>query len=182
MLVPDGQDVQATELTGDGEIISQEEAHGQMVVRVPSITMERLEMDYSLTDCSLMKIDIEGGEKIVLPAIASFLRRQRPPLYLSIHWGVLTQKEIESILDLLSSIYDFTYDDSLRVLERRRVIAEKISSIVCTARPITGRQRLAAWRMVFFPASPGICSCPVPLPHFPPRRIGAPRGWTGRAR
>lgn len=126
-------------------------ADRHIVVRVPGITVETLVREYSVTDCSLVKIDIEGGELIVVPAIASFLRNQRPALYLSIHWGALAVEEVESIIDLLLSIYDFVYDDSLRrTLDKRRIVSERISSIVCTSRPITARQRLAAWRMVFF--------------------------------
>jgi hypothetical protein len=118
-------------------------------VSVSGITIETLERQHSLSDCSFMKIDIEGGEKILVPAIAPFLRRQRPALYLSLHWNQLEQEEVESMLDLLSTIYDYMYDDSLlRAVDKRRVVGEKISSIVCTARPITARQRLAAGRMI----------------------------------
>lgn len=110
-------------------------------LRVPAMTISTFEQRYTVAGCSLMKIDIEGGEKIVVPMLEGFLRRHRPPLYLSLHWMRLTEAEIKSLFDLLSSIYDFIYDDSLlRRVDRNRLGREKISSLVCTSAPLSPLQ------------------------------------------
>jgi hypothetical protein len=111
--------------------------------------MDTFQQRHPIDGCSLVKIDIEGGEKIVLPALEPFLRRYRPTLYLSLHWIWLTETEIESLFDLVSSIYDCIYDDSLlRTLDRRRLVSEKVSSIVCTSTPLSALQRLRIRRMI----------------------------------
>jgi hypothetical protein len=92
---------------------------------------------------------IDVGEKIVLPELEPFLRRYRPTLYLSLHWMQLTKSEIESMYDLVSSIYDCIYDDSLlRSLDKQRLLSQKMSSIVCTSTPILPLQRLRIRRMI----------------------------------
>ncbi len=113
-------------------------------VRVQSVTMETIEKTNDLQDCAFMKIDIEGGEKIVVPAIAPFLRRHRPTLYLSIHWVYLSEAEISGLFDLLSAIYEHIYDDTLmRKLSRGSFLSRKVSSIVCMERDLSLLQALS---------------------------------------
>ncbi len=121
----------------------------ESTVEVPTITMDTFQRRHPIDGCSLMKIDIEGGERIVLPVLEPFLRRYRPTLYLSLHWTRLSETEIESLFDLVSSIYDCIYDDSLlRTLDRQRLVSEKMSSIVCTSTPLSALQRLRIRRMI----------------------------------
>jgi FkbM family methyltransferase len=40
---------------------------------------------YGIADCNFIKMDIEGGEYLVLPTMAPYLRAQRPTLHLSLH-------------------------------------------------------------------------------------------------
>ena len=49
------------------------------------VTLERFLSDSAIPDCSFIKMDIEGGEFDVLPAIAATLADRRPTLYLSLH-------------------------------------------------------------------------------------------------
>jgi hypothetical protein len=53
--------------------------------QVESITLETLFQQQQIHDCNFIKMDIEGGEVFVLPAIASFLHKVKPTLYLSLH-------------------------------------------------------------------------------------------------
>lgn len=58
---------------------------------------------------SSIKIDIEGGEFALLPAMQSYLQRHKPVLYLSLHPHLLptTQRQLEMarLVDLLKPIY-----------------------------------------------------------------------------
>lgn len=119
-------------------------------VQVKTISMDTVEKTHDVKDCTFMKIDIEGGEKIVVPALQSFLQRVRPTLYLSIHWVYLTQEEIEALFDQLSALYPVMYDDSLlHRVNRDRLVAEKITSIVCMTKDLSILQKWnARWMML----------------------------------
>lgn len=58
---------------------------------------------------SLIKMDIEGGEKIVIPAIKDFLRINKPIFYISLHDCFLRPKEVEDTLTHLFDVYDYCY-------------------------------------------------------------------------
>ena len=55
------------------------------IIQVETITIEKLieEQNINPENLSLTKIDIEGGEKIVIPYLKSFLTRYKPVLYIS---------------------------------------------------------------------------------------------------
>jgi len=52
---------------------------------VPSITVEELEAAHVFDDAALVKVDIEGGEQDVLPALFEVCCRRRVPLHVSFH-------------------------------------------------------------------------------------------------
>ena len=52
-----------------------------------------------------IKMDIEGGENIVVESIKGMLSVYKPTLYLSIHHHLLTKNDVIKMLDLLFSIY-----------------------------------------------------------------------------
>lgn len=136
------------EVLRTGNRLQEEVWRTSVMVQVPTISVETFQKMHDVHDCALMKIDIEGGEKIVVPAIASFLRAERPTLYLSIHWMYLSQDEIEGLFALLSSIYPVIYDDSLlHRVSRERLMSEKISSIVCLTEDFSLFKRLHVRRM-----------------------------------
>ena len=59
---------------------------------------------------SLIKMDIEGGEKIVVPSLVNFLNTYKPVFYISLHRCFLTDTDINKIIDILFNIYDKCYD------------------------------------------------------------------------
>lgn len=52
---------------------------------VSVINLKDLLTDYKITDVSLIKMDIEGGEYLLIPSMRKYLKRYKPPLYLSLH-------------------------------------------------------------------------------------------------
>ena len=54
-------------------------------------------------------MDIEGGEKIVVPAMADFLRAFKPVFYISLHRCFLKSSDVDEIIDILFEIYDKCY-------------------------------------------------------------------------
>ena len=52
---------------------------------VNGLTFEDFIQQNGITDCSFIKIDIEGGEYTILPTMASYLRLHQPTIHLSLH-------------------------------------------------------------------------------------------------
>lgn len=74
---------------------------------------------------SLIKMDIEGGEIILVPAIKKFLKDYKPVFYISLHRNCLNNNEIEKILDDLFNIYNKCYIHT-RLTTRKEVTKEMI--------------------------------------------------------
>lgn len=53
--------------------------------KIKKIDIRWLEEKFGLGDLNLIKIDIEGGEYQLLPAMKDFLRKNAPAVYLSLH-------------------------------------------------------------------------------------------------
>jgi FkbM family methyltransferase len=79
------------------------------------ITLERFLAGHAIRDCSFIKMDIEGGEFSVLPAMASYLATHRPTLYLSLHPAFLpdAQQRVSAVRDALSC-YGHVYAPDFR--------------------------------------------------------------------
>jgi FkbM family methyltransferase len=81
------------------------------IVEIETITIEKLieQQNIDPQHISLIKMDIEGGEKIVVPALVNFLNKYKPVFYISLHRCFLRKLEIEKIIDILFNIYDKCY-------------------------------------------------------------------------
>lgn len=84
--------------------------HNDIVV-IDTITIETLleQQGINPEHISLIKMDIEGGEKIVIPALVTFLKQYKPVFYISLHRCFLRPSDIEEILILLFGVYDKCY-------------------------------------------------------------------------
>jgi FkbM family methyltransferase len=85
-------------------------ADGQVNWQVEGVTLERFFLDNHICDCSFIKMDIEGAEFDVLPAIAGYLAEHRPTLYLSLHPRFLAEPEsktaaIKKVLEGYRHVY-----------------------------------------------------------------------------
>lgn len=102
------------------------------IVKVNTITIEDA-MSSSKVDPSnigLIKMDIEGGEYLVIPALKDFLTTHKVPLYISLHFCFLLNKQIEEILDILFSIYAKCTTVEFVDIDKATIIAEKQCSLV----------------------------------------------------
>lgn len=81
------------------------------IVEIETIRLDTLinNLKISADDINLIKIDIEGGEIIVIPAIKSFLEKYKPNLYLSLHYCYLKREDYVLILNILFDIYNVCY-------------------------------------------------------------------------
>lgn len=84
---------------------------------VTKVTMDTLINDLSCAPPDFVKMDIEGGEFDLIPALRDHLERWRPVLYLSLHAPYLPAPERAEKLRALASALDFypTVIDALEV-------------------------------------------------------------------
>jgi FkbM family methyltransferase len=90
---------------------------------VKSKTFQQLIDEYSITDCNFVKMDIEGGEFIVLPTMLDYLKINKPTLLVEIHPMFVDdpiQKfgNIKPVLD----IYDHIYDEKFRKINTDSIL------------------------------------------------------------
>ena len=84
------------------------------IVEIETITIEKLieQQNIDPKNISLIKMDIEGGEKIVVPSLVNFLNTYKPIFYISLHPCFLKMDDINQIIDILFNIYDKCYSFS----------------------------------------------------------------------
>ena len=81
------------------------------VVEIETITIEKVieQQNIDPKNISLIKMDIEEGEKIVVPSLVNFLNTYKPVFYISLHRCFLKKCDIDEIIDILFNIYDKCY-------------------------------------------------------------------------
>jgi FkbM family methyltransferase len=86
------------------------------VIEINTITIETLieEQNINPEDISLIKMDIEGGEIIVVPHLINFLKKYKPVFYISLHYVFAKAADITAVIDILFEIYDkcFIFDNN----------------------------------------------------------------------
>jgi len=106
------------------------------IVKIETITIEKLieEQNIKPKNISLIKMDIEGGEKIVIPSIIDFLKKYKPVFYISLHYCFLRKSEIQEIIDILFNIYDKCYffnDNGVKKqVDKKKVEEKSLKSLV----------------------------------------------------
>ena len=96
---------------------------GKTVWNVDALRFEDFVEKANVTDCSFIKIDIEGGEYQLLSSIVSWLNKCRPTLYLSFHpcflfrpssrgyvsWSLRTAYGVLKTFSLLRILHFYSY-------------------------------------------------------------------------
>ena len=76
------------------------------VITVPTISAATLYSRFpQLATAALAKADLEGGERVVIPALLPFLVQHKTPLHLSLHWCFLHASDIYKLAALLLEAY-----------------------------------------------------------------------------
>ena len=78
------------------------------IVKVNTIKFETLikELDLDHNEIKLIKIDIEGGEKIIIPDMKNYLISVNIPMWMSLHPSFLEKSDIYMIVNILFEIYN----------------------------------------------------------------------------
>lgn len=97
-------------------------------VEIETITIESLiqEQNIDPKNISMIKMDIEGGEKFVVPHIKEFLKKYKPVFFISLHYVFLKKEDVIEIINILFDIYDNCYD--FRKGTRRKMTKDYVIS------------------------------------------------------
>lgn len=93
--------------------------------QVEAATLESMIDSLHITDINFIKMDIEGGEKIVLPAIKNYIHKNQPTFYLALHTTWIEDKVsfLNDVKDTLS-IYKNIYTS-----DGRKILLDEINNL-----------------------------------------------------
>ena len=106
------------------------------IVEIETITIEKLieQQNIDTQNISLIKMDIEGGEKIVVPSLVNFLNTYKPVFYISLHRCFLKESDINEIIDILFNIYDkcyyFSKNGEKKLIDKKFIQTKKLKCLV----------------------------------------------------
>jgi len=106
------------------------------IVEIETITIEKLieQQNIDPKNISLIKMDIEGGEKIVVPSLVNFLNTYKPIFYISLHRCFLKESDINQIIDILFNIYGkcyyFSNNGAKKLIDKKVIQTKKLNSLV----------------------------------------------------
>jgi FkbM family methyltransferase len=87
-----------------------------------------------VSNIELMKIDIEGGERIILKELIDVITNKNSgiKIFISLHWIFLTLDEIKYCVSLLNNNFNYLYDKKFNRITPDDIIKNKIHDILCT--------------------------------------------------
>jgi len=93
---------------------------------VDGITFQEFIKENKITDCNFIKMDIEGGERLVLPTMRQHLEKEKPILYLSMHPHFFKDPlaDTRAIIDILQ-MYKNIYTDDGKKIAFNDLLSEK---------------------------------------------------------
>ena len=105
-------------------------------ITVKSVTLDRFIQTNSIKDLNFIKIDIEGGELIVLPNIKGYLQKNKPTLFISLHPFLFKdiEKDCRKIVDVLK-IYNNISGNEEKLFNI--LLKRKLYNILATDEEIT---------------------------------------------
>ncbi|MBF0595768.1 MAG: FkbM family methyltransferase, partial [Candidatus Omnitrophica bacterium] len=115
-------------------------ADRQGAVQVEALSFNDFLQRYQITACDFIKMDIEGGETIVLPTMKAYLAQSLPVLYVSLHqkWFKDKAAGVRVIADVLR-VYPYVYTAGGNHLEQARLeeylLNNETAELVCLKGP-----------------------------------------------
>jgi FkbM family methyltransferase len=93
---------------------------------VDGITFDEFIKKNEINDCNFIKMDIEGGEVIVLPSMKNYLERNKPILYLSMHpiFFMNPVEDTKKVIEVLK-IYKNIYTEKGKKIELYDLLSQK---------------------------------------------------------
>jgi FkbM family methyltransferase len=94
------------------------------IVQVPTLTFSDLIKKFKIKDCNFIKMDTEGAESVILPAMSSYIRSNHITMLISFHPQHYLNFDTDSNNILkITSLYDHVYDS--KGIELNSIIIEQ---------------------------------------------------------
>lgn len=82
---------------------------------VRSVSIDTLRREHpELERVGFVKIDTEGYERVIVPALQAFLKQKQPVVLVSLHPMFITHAEVQGVVDTLSDMCPHLYDVHLQ--------------------------------------------------------------------
>lgn len=94
-------------------------------VTVNTVSFDTFLNTYNIEDCNFIKMDIEGAEKIVLPAISDYLNINKPSMYISFHPWNFNDTDKNNIKEALNCYSHFCRAQDRQPLSIDNILNER---------------------------------------------------------
>jgi hypothetical protein len=93
---------------------------------VDGITFEDFMKENNILDCNFIKMDIEGGEALVLPTMKKYLQEHKPVLHLSVHQPFFKnpRQDTQVIIDTLK-VYTNIYTGNGKKIDLQDLMSKE---------------------------------------------------------
>ena len=106
-------------------LLPSQTADGQSQVNAQGITIADLDSEYDLSSLGFVKMDIEGGEYVLLTTMGEFFNTYQPTLYISFHVPPKAYRDerITETFQFLSDTFTTIYSATGKLLPLKEVLA-----------------------------------------------------------
>eukprot|EP00746_Dinoflagellata_sp_MGD_P037624 gnl/MRDRNA2_/MRDRNA2_19040_c0_seq2.p2 gnl/MRDRNA2_/MRDRNA2_19040_c0~~gnl/MRDRNA2_/MRDRNA2_19040_c0_seq2.p2 ORF type:complete len:148 (+),score=27.87 gnl/MRDRNA2_/MRDRNA2_19040_c0_seq2:36-446(+) len=94
---------------------SQDRMLSETFISVRGVSIATLRADYPiLEDTSFVKVDVEGYERVLISALASFFLEKKPVVFVSLHPKFIGHEAVQNVVDALKGIFPYLYEADLK--------------------------------------------------------------------
>merc|ERR1719359_2769152 len=85
------------------------------LIDVRAVTIGTLLTEYPmLRETGFVKIDTEGYERVIVPALANFFKATKPVAYVSLHPMFISHSQVQAVVDELKSTFPYLYEVDMK--------------------------------------------------------------------
>lgn len=85
------------------------------LIDVRAVTISTLLKEHPrLRETGFVKIDTEGYERVIVPALESFFKEKTPVAYVSLHPMFISHSQVQAVVDKLKVIFPYLYEVDMK--------------------------------------------------------------------
>jgi FkbM family methyltransferase len=113
------------------------------LINVKAMTVNSLLKQYpSLQKTEFVKVDTEGYERVIVPALEAFFKEKKPTAFVSLHPMFISHSQVQGVVDKLKSIFPYLYEVDMKTPFNTERSAYTYgdhggADVVCTWAPLT---------------------------------------------
>jgi len=88
--------------------------HAQAPQKVSIISINSLRKEHpELEKTGFVKIDTEGFERVIVPALEQFFKEKKPVAFISLHQQFVGREAVKAVVDKLAEIFPYLYEEDM---------------------------------------------------------------------